>query len=197
MTPTNIILSCVEGKLSSERFKNELYSNKELEHVLSENVRIARYIDNAGGLFLYLLSLDLDSPAGKLNLISSLSLFLEAKGITFVACKEAEKNFDLLLKIQPKWLNIPDDYLKKLVSCNKNVSGKELEKTLKLTIKEKFRYLKKPPKWLQSAHWPIEENEPLIFVDQVDVSKLSHDEAQLYIFYNEKTGAFITIKQSA
>lgn len=197
MNPIDIIISCVEGKLSSTDFTNELYHNKDLENVLSENICIAPYIDSSGGLYLYLLSLDIESPAGKLNLIDALSRFLVKKGISFTASNTAEKTFDLLLKVQPKWLNIPDNYLKNLISDNKDKAGKELKQALKQIIKDRFCYLKKPPKWLQSANWPIENDKPLIFIDQIDISKLFHDETQLYIFYNQETGAFISIKQSA
>lgn len=131
MNPIDIIISCVESKLSSTDFTNELYHNKDLENVLSENINIAPYIDSSGGLYLYLLSLDLESPAGKLNLIDALSRFLVKKGISFTASNTAEKTFDLLLKVQPKWLNIPDNYLKNLISDNKDKAGKELEQALK------------------------------------------------------------------
>lgn len=197
MSPMDIITSYVEGKLSSAVFLYELYHNKDLESALSESIGIAPYIESSGGLYFYLLSLDIESPAGKLNSIDALSRFLVEKGVSFTASKTAEKTFDLLLKVQPKWLSIPDNYLRKLISDNEGKTGKELEQALRQIIKDEFCCLEAPPEWLQSANWPIENDKPLMFIGQIDASKLFHDETQVYIFYNREAGVFTIIKQSA
>jgi uncharacterized protein YwqG len=52
-----------------------------------------------------------------------------------------------------------------------------LQSWLKEKIKTDFRYLKKQPKWLQSPEWPIGNGKPMVFLGQIDISELSHDNA--------------------
>ncbi|CAI3948795.1 unnamed protein product [Commensalibacter communis] len=195
-SPIEIIIAYVEGTLSSSEFINELYHNPDLEKLLSEPIHIAPYIDQIGTLYLYLLSLDLNHAGGILDATHTLSLYLTKKGISFNQSKTTNSNFDIYLKIQPKWLQIPESCFQKLLAEIPGKTGKELELALKQKIKEHFHFLKKPPRWLQDTFWPIENDKPLIFIDQLSISPLFHDETQLYIFYNEENNSFITIKQS-
>ncbi|CAI3951397.1 hypothetical protein [Commensalibacter communis] len=195
-SPIEIIIAYVEGTLSSSEFINELYHNPDLEKLLSEPIHIALYIDQIGTLYLYLLSLNLNHAGGILDATHTLSLYLTKKGISFNQSQTRESHFDLYLKIQPKWLQIPESYFQKLLADTPGKTEKELELALKQKIKEHFQFLKKPPRWLQDTFWPVENNKPLIFIDQLSISPLFHDETQLYIFYNEDNNSFITIKQS-
>jgi len=71
-----------------------------------------------------------------------------------------------------------------------------LQSWLKEKIKTDFRYLKKQPKWLQSPEWPVENGKPMVFLGQIDISELSHDDAQAYLFFDEERKTFYTITQT-
>ncbi|MFX8565888.1 hypothetical protein ABTL91_20320, partial [Acinetobacter baumannii] len=77
-----------------------------------------------GTLYLYLLSLNLNYVGDILNATHTLSLFLTKKGISFIKSKKAESHFELYIKVQPKWLNIPEAYFQKLISDTQDETGK-------------------------------------------------------------------------
>ncbi|WP_338509919.1 hypothetical protein VRC22_24385 [Pseudomonas poae] len=77
----------------------------------------------------------------------------------------------------------------------KNLSQKDLQSWLKEKIKTDFRCHKTQPKWLQGPEWPIENGKPMVFVGQLDISELSHDSAQAYLFFDDDKKTFHTITQ--
>jgi len=56
--------------------------------------------------------------------------------------------------------------------------------------------MKGTPKWLQGARWIFIDEEPLLFVGQLDITEMRHDTSRLYVFLDEKTGIYHTIEQS-
>ncbi|GBU09469.1 hypothetical protein AwWohl_06070 [Gammaproteobacteria bacterium] len=98
--------------------------------------------------------------------------------------------------MQPQWVNIPEGLFRCLIDKAKDKKGKELEILLKNEIVNRFKSLNKNPKWLQSPQWVIEDEYPLIFVGQFDITKLRHDITHAYLFLNAKTGRYSTVEQS-
>ncbi|KHT27165.1 hypothetical protein [Pectobacterium carotovorum] len=195
MSAIEIIKNYLEGNLSSEDFQNELYHNKDVEIVLSEQINIPPYT-NCGSAYLYLLEIDLLSPSGEVNGKDLLSQFLKAKGFAFKFNEDHEEIYDLILKVKPSWVNISGDYLKFLCDKFKEIKGRELESLLKCEINSSFNFLKKKPKWLQSPDWPVRNNFPLLFVGQIDISDLKGDASFLYVFFDNKKNQYINIEQS-
>ena len=191
----DIIIQFVEGKLPVDDFLDNLYNNKELESTLSENIALDSYI--GGNLHLFLLEQDLTTQAGIVNSIGALKSFLTFKKIAFTENEEASKLHLLLLKAQPSWLYIPSWYMKELLALANGKKGNELEKFLKEEIKRRFRYLKKAPKWVQSPEWVFENGKPLIFIAQNDITAIRHDNAQLYIFFDENNNTFHFVEQTS
>lgn len=190
----DIVVQFVERKISTDDFIDNLYNNEELEKILSENIAIPPFTNN-GSLYLYLLSQDLNTPAGLLNSVSAMKEYLEKKKIKFEKNNEAEKLFSLMIRVQPKWVDIPDWYMKKLLEISGEKKGRMLEEFIKENIKLNFRYIKKPPKWLQSPQWLYNNEEPLLFVSQIDITDIRHDNAQLYVFLDEKNNKFYLTEQ--
>jgi hypothetical protein len=143
-----------------------------------------------------LVQLDYKDAAGVLNAFGTISDFLKRKQIAVEATSQYEDLFSLILSAQPKWLNADTSYVSKtLLSQAGARSGKELRDWLKEQFLEKFKYVSKPPEWLQNPEWLFSEGEPLIFLGQLTVEHFFHDEAAVYVFYNPKTNACETVIQ--
>lgn len=196
MDSMTIIKEYVEGSLSPQNFQKELYYNKDIENILSEETQIPSYIKTEN-LFYALLEIDLLCPSGELDSKSMLALFLEKRNISFVYNNSASKKYNLFLKIQPNWLSLNESYFQLIMEKYKNEKGKNLEKALKLQIKKDFKFLKNRPKWLQSPEWPIINNKPLFFIGQIDITEIRHDTSYLYIFWDVHTQKYTTLEQSA
>ncbi|MTK64649.1 MAG: hypothetical protein F8N15_09025 [Methanobacterium sp.] len=195
MTGIDLIVAYVEGKLSSDDFEIYLNSNKELEDLLSEDIKILPYTRD-GSIYLYLQLIDMHSPGGRLNSQEALSKFLDAKGVQYSTNSMPKKIFSIIMKAQPKWLDIPDFYINNIIPPDLKVSQDALVSYAKYKIDENFIFLKKPPKWLQSPQWMFRNGRPLKFVGQIDIGGIRHDEAQLYVFYDDESKEFFTTEQS-
>lgn len=191
--PLDIIIQFVERKMSVKDFQDYLYNNEELQKILSENITLSPYIGD--NLYYYLISQDLDTPGGLLDSLSALEEFLEKKNIEFKKNTDALKLYSLILKIQPKWIDLPNWYMSKILKISGGKKGRELEVFLREKIKQDFKYIDRPPKWLQSPQWLYEKEVPLLFVSQTDITKIRHDTAQLYIFLDEINNKFCLIEQ--
>ncbi|AYH20937.1 hypothetical protein C5E22_22255 [Pectobacterium parmentieri] len=195
MSEIDIIKNYLEGSISSKNFRNEIYYNKDIELILSEEINIPPYTAS-GSIYTYLLEADLLSLPGEINAKDLLSQFLKIKGVDFKFNEEHEKIYDIMLKVKPSWINISGDYLKHLIDKCKGVQGRELEILLKNEIHSSFKFIKKKPTWLQSPDWPINNNSPLLFIGQIDISNLKNDVSFLYVFFDKKNREYINIEQS-
>ena len=189
------IVKFVERKISVEDFLESLYNDKVLEELLSEDITLTPFTYLGETAYLYLLEENMKTPGGQLNALSAMEEFLEKKQISFEKNDAADKLYSLMLKVQPSWLDIPDWYMEKILTMSEGKKGKELEVYLKEKIKNDFRYSQKQPKWIQSAQWVFVEEEPLIFIGQIDITGVKHDTAQLYVFYDEKRSEYRFVEQ--
>lgn len=192
---SSIVVQFVERKLSIDEFLEELYSNKEIEKLLSENISLSPFKYLGETAYLYLLEQDLNTPGGLLNALSVLEEFLNKKDIPFEKNDEADRFYSLLLKVQPSWLDIPNWYMKRFMEMSSNMKIKEIEVLLRKAIKTDFRVLNKPPRWIQSPEWIYIDEVPIIFIGQVDISGIKYDTAQLYIFYDDKLNSYHFLEQ--
>ena len=67
-------------------------------------------------------------------------------------------------------------------------SGDELKQWLEHRFLELFRYLDKPPDWIQDGTWPVNENGPLVFLGQLPVHRYFGDEGAVYVFHDQIAG---------
>ena len=195
MTAIEIIKQFVEGAISPKAFEEKIYADPAVEALLRSENNLPAYVTEPD-LYTYTISQDYQSLESIYNVQTLLSTVLSKKNITHTVEKKYETLFNLTLKVQPKWLSLPSDYLSKLVEERKNLSSKELQAWLKEKIKIDFRYLKVPPKWLQSPAWPMVDGKPMVFLGQLDISELSHDNAQAYLFFDEGKQSFYTVTQA-
>lgn len=195
MTAIEIIRQFVEGDISPKEFEGRLYADPAVEALLKEEINLPSYVTEPD-LYTYVISQDYLNLECIYNVQVLLSGALSKRRISHALEKKYERLLNLALKVQPRWVSLPSDYLSDLIEEQEKLSSKELKLWLKEKIRTDFRYLKAPPKWLQNPEWPIVGNTPMIFIGQLDISELSHDQAQAYLFLYEREKTFHTITQA-
>ena len=192
--PLDIIIQFVEKKMSVQDFLKHLNTNEQLKELLSERLTFDSYVGD--NLYLYLIDKDMHNLEDLINSLGGLKRFLKSKQIEFKENDEDMKLHTLILSSQPSWVQLPSFYIQKLLEIAGERKGVELKKFLKEEIKKRFKCMKGTPRWLQGANWIFIDEEPLLFVGQLDITEMRHDTSRLYIFLDEKTGQYHTIEQS-
>ncbi|WP_434982743.1 hypothetical protein [Xanthomonas arboricola] len=183
------------SSISAEEFERKIQSDASFERLLKNEVQLPAYIQEAD-LYTHLISQDYSRIGSVYNVQKLLCSFLKKHEVAHVCSEKYSELLELTLKAQPKWLDLPSWYFSLAIEGQGDSNGKELVRILKDKIAQDFRFLKSAPKWLQGPDWPIVEGRPLVFVGQIDIGSLRHDTAQLYIFYDDHTGAFVNFSQS-
>ncbi|WP_424951383.1 hypothetical protein [Deinococcus sp.] len=193
-----IIEEFVCSVVQPKEFEQLLTRSPLLEDFLKRQSPIPPYSTSpARNLYQFLIETDYSSPRSVLNAQDGLSKLLRRYSI-FIPPRNAHvKQFDILKSIQPKWLDISETYGQALLDEAGVRQGSELKNWLKSEIHRRFRYISRPPKWLQSPRWPEQEGIPLVFLGQVATGNLLHDDAQVYIFMHPASMEIMTIVQSA
>ncbi len=188
----------VEGHASAAAFADHLYTSEALEQLLRSAAPIPPYsTSSVHNLFQYLIELNFNREHEVQNAQDVLSTWLTDMGIAHAKSEVLAIRAALLRQVQPKWLNLDPDEFSDLLGEAGNRQGPMLSHWLKTQILERFRYTKRPPRWLQSPHWLRCEGRPLVFLGQLAAEGLFHDDAQVYVFLDPATGEIKTIVQLA
>ena len=197
MTPVHHLRAFVEGHLSPKDFGRLVEADRDLQALLEEDVVIPPYT-NAGNLLLYIIDEDMSRPDAIVNVQDALGRFLALKGEQYVPDTRTADQLALILAATPKWLDLPDFYLGTLwAALAGTATAREARELVRARIKTNFRFLSKPPKWLQSPTWMFVDERPLVFVGQLAAGKLLHDDGQIYVFFDEKARQVHTCMQVA
>lgn len=197
MAPVEKIIAYVGGEMSLKQFYDDVMHDPSLQQLLEQAAPVPPYSD-AANLFLYLMDQDPASAGADLNIRDAMSGYLTALGIEHRVDAVAGENFGIVLDASPSWVVPPGEYIDRLIEeFAPGASRAERLKMAQERIAADFRCLKKRPKWLQDAVWPFEKGEPMVFVGQLDLAELRHDDAQLYVFVEADGPAVRTIEQSA
>lgn len=124
--------------------------------------------------------------------------FLQKAEVAFHPTKRFGSLYSLILKAVPDYLDPPLEFMtEKVVPTDADLSDSQKKKLIKERLKEYFKYVDKPPKWIQSPDWPIREGKPLVFIGQlsIDARELFHDKGAAYLFYDPANGGFETVAQ--
>ena len=195
MNTLQLIKSFVEGSCEPSEFFEKLTTQKEIENFLSSETDIPSYASE-GNDYLYLIGLDFSDFGDISSAQEILSFILKQKNIEHRVDEKYAKIYKALLKTEPKWINIKINHYKELILEYQTNGTKGIEKYIKNNITPNYKYINNPPHWLQSPNWPLSNGTPLVFVGQIDISKINHDTAQLYIFFDAKENVFKSIKQT-
>ncbi|USQ96573.1 hypothetical protein [Caulobacter sp. RL271] len=197
MIPAEQIIEYLEGRVALPDFYTQILHDESLQAFLELDASIPPYT-NVGNLFLYLMDQDVSKPATDINVRDALSKLLTALGVEHKSDTSSLKTYELVLDASPAWLSPPEAYVKALIAGFETLGGRREKLAFaKDKIARDFRYLKKPPKWLQSPSWLFDGDTPLLFVGQLDASGLAHDVAQIYVFFDERNGGVQTLMQVA
>ncbi|KUJ52535.1 hypothetical protein [Chryseobacterium sp. JAH] len=194
-----ILVEFAEGVLSGKDFEQEIYSNKKLEILLS-NEKIdwsGTYLDQSS-LFLFLAEQNYSNAEGLLNAQGALKLFLQKMNIEVSSTDRYSEDYALLISGTPKYLDIDPEFFEKFIlPTDQSLSKTDKKQIIKKTVEQLFKYQTKPPKWIQNPEWLIKNNKPLYFLGQIDIknSNFFHDDGGVYLFIDTETGNIETVKQ--
>lgn len=195
--PRRTIVEYLEGRVPLSDFYAQVLHDEALQAFLEQDASIPPYT-NAGNLFLFIMDENVSHPGIDISLRDALSKLLTTLGVEHEVDTSSRKNYGLVLDASPAWLSPPESYVAALIAGFETLDGKpEKLAFAKDRIAKDFRYLKRPPKWLQSPSWPFDGDTPLLFVGQLDASGLAHDMAQIYVFFNERDRGIQTLMQVA
>jgi len=119
MTAMDIIKQFVEGSISPKDFEEKVYADLAVETLLKGESNLPAYVPEPD-LYTYAISQDYRNLECIYNLQTLLSGVLNKNGVTHTVEKKYEHLFNLTLKVQPKWLSLPSDYLSKLIEEKKS-----------------------------------------------------------------------------
>lgn len=194
-----ILIDFAEGRLSSDDFKQEIYTNKKLEELLlDKSINWSGTYLQESSPFLYLASQNYSAAVGRLNAQGAVELFLKKMGIEVNSTAEYSEAYDVMLTASPKYLDIDSGFFEKyILPADKSLSKTDKKQVMKKKIEQLFKYQTKPPKWIQNPDWLIKNDKPMYFLGQVDIknSDLFHDDGCVYLFVNTETGDIETVKQ--
>lgn len=195
-TQLDLLIGFVEGRLDGPELDAALATEdmKELLGVF-ENPRYPALTNHYRRLYN---KQDRTTLGGLVNSEGIIEDFLRQAEIAFHPARRFGSIHMLILKALPDYLDPPLEFLiEKIVPAENELSDAQKKKLIKERLKEYFKYVDKPPKWIQSPDWPIRDGKPLIFVGQlpIDASELFHDQGAVYLFFDPAQGDFETVSQ--
>jgi len=194
-----ILKDFVENTISEKDFEQQLYTNPDLEKILSDP-SIAwqgTYLQDTNP-FLYLAEQDYKSSVGKLNAHGTVKLFLSKIGVEFTSSTQYSDEYNLILSTSPKYIDAEPDFIEKyILPEDKTLSKTDQKLYMKQRYAELFKYQTKPPQWIQNPNWPIKNNKPLFFLGQIAIKNgdIFHDNGGVYLFADPETGTIETVTQ--
>ena len=190
------LVDFVQGELDVKSFESSLYREAELEHLLSQQ-SVPKYARTGRSLYHYLIALNYRDPGDILDAQGALADLLRVLDIPVVPSKSTAELHGLLLAAQPKWLDADTSYLQSLLDGAPSFGTRaELKRWLRQRLLDLFRYVDKPPRWLQSPAWPIGKDGPLVFLGQIPVAGYFHDASVVYVFHDPGTNECESVVQT-
>lgn len=194
-TQLDVLVSFVEGRLDGTALDAALAA-EEMKALLEvfEDPRYPALTNH----YRRLHRQDRTSLGGLVNSEGIIEDFLEKAEVSCRPANRFGSLHSLILQAVPRYLDPPLEFMiEKIVPCDGALSDAQKKKLIKERLKEYFRCLDKPPKWIQDPDWPIRDGKPLVFVGQIpiDASDLFHDKGAAYLFFDPADGSFETVAQ--
>ena len=190
----DLIVDFVEGNLNIMNLKQELDSNKKIQKLLRQKIKVEylkhynfNHYDYIYGNLKFLNG-KWDNPFARYSVWWSLNEWLKYNKIQCCATQKYLEDSRLLSAMQPSWLEVVDDqgiFDQLLANLPRDLSRSKQIAWGKSKLKELFKFDKTYPRWIQCAEWPIKNGKPLVFSHQQKLSKM--DERVLYYFYDPET----------
>ena len=193
-----LVTAFVEGRMPPGEFEVALGNHSRIEALLDNDPDrpSATYVGRS--LYLYLLQLDYGTPGGVVDAQGALIDWLKRHHVAHVPSPDPATLIGLIHDAQPQWLSLESGYIQEqFLSRSGGRTGQVLSEWLRDELLQSFRYVGKPPRWIQSPEWPIGAEGPLVFIGQLKVEKYFHDVACAYVFHDPSSGQCETILQVA
>lgn len=182
--------------MEPKEFERLLIDEPSLEIYLNEDPRPIPHGMHWPGEYTFLLEQSYRHSGGIINAQGAVGDYLKRRNVSFECDDKYAKLYSLILKAQPKWLDLDSRYVEKeILSQAGDRTGNELLLWLKAEILKRFRYEKKPPKWCRNPEWPIGANGPLIFVGQFPLTEYTDNPSAVYVFFDHTKWTTETIVQ--
>lgn len=184
------------GELQPHEFRDRLYSDPSFESFLANDPKLGPTNCVHGSAYRFLLECDFDDPGGILDAHGAVCDFLDRNGYDYKKTGEYADFYDLVLQASPDWLEADPKYVQdQIMPEAADRTGHELRMWLTEQLLEKYRYVSKPPEWVQGPCWPHGAAGPLVFLGQLEVAGYFHDFGTVYVFHDPATGQCQTIIQ--
>jgi hypothetical protein len=196
--PLDTIKRFVEGSLSPVEFRDAIYADDAFEAVLAHDPTLpaASYVRQDGGTYHFLLAQDYHDARGVLNAHGALCEYLDRNRIAYSRSNKYSDFYILVLEAAPNWLDPDHNFVAEHILPEADGrKGDELRAWLRKKLLERFKCADRPPEWIQSPCWPVNDNGPLVFLGQIDIKNYFHDLATAYVFHDPVSGECKTIIQ--
>jgi hypothetical protein len=184
------------GELQPQEFRDRLYSDPGFESFLANDPKLdpTNYVH--GSVYRFLLECDFDDPVGILDAHGAVCDFLDRNGHDYKKTGKYADFYDLVLRASPDWLAADPKYVQdQIMPEAAGRTGHALQRWLTEQLLEKYRYVSKPPEWVQGPCWPHGAAGPLVFLGQLEIAGYFHDFGTVYVFHDPATGECQTIIQ--
>jgi len=141
---------------------------------------------------------DRTTLGGLVNSEAIIEDFLRKAEVAFHPAQRFGSIYGLIVKAVPAYLDPPWEFMaEKVVPLDSSLSDTQKTKLIRQRLREYFKYVEKPPKWVQSPDWPIHDGRPLVFIGQLSINapELFHDQGAAYLFFDPASGTFETVAQ--
>ena len=184
------------GEVQPHEFRDRLSGDPGFEAVLADDPHLdpANYV--RGSVYRFLLECDFDDPGDILNAHGAVCDFLDRNGHPYRRTGEYADFYQLDLEASPGWLAADPKYVRDhILPGADGRTGHELRLWLADRLLERYRYVSKPPDWVQGPCWPHGAAGPLVFLGQLEVVGYFHDFGTVYVFHDPATGECQTVIQ--
>lgn len=179
-----------EGEISTSEFWNFYKSSPKIQKMLIKDKFIGKNSYYTPGIIEK--HFNIDDIFERFGLYEVIRAYFIRQKKQYNFFNEDEEFINLINKIQPRYVDIRNQAFwdKIISSVPQELKKSERIKLLKDKVKNLFPYESKPPRWIQSPEWVIENGTPLKFIKQIN--KFDRSE---YYFYNQITKQTKMIEQ--
>jgi hypothetical protein len=197
MSPSDTLKLFVEGGLQTREFLRLVVERNELSDLLGQ-FPAPQFAKQHATALEFFLDARCEDPYSVHDAKRHAQAVLTEMGVESRLDQAELPLMATIGRLQPKWVEVPIEMMKKFVSDAGSRKGKELDSCVREAIAKHFRCMTKKPSWIQSPQWQYNDRgEPMVFVAQTALAGLYHDESVIYVFVDPVERTAKTVIQSS
>ena len=184
-----------EGKMSTYEFWNLYQKDENIRNTLINDPKLTKEYKRIHGNNPFYYDIDINRLHYRYIVYEVVESYFKRRDIVLNFYNEDHLIYRELLNIAPRYADIDSKWFNDniLQKCEYSLGTKERKEWLRNKIREAFKYVNKPPRWLQNPEWPIGENGPLVFKKQSAHPNYVTDD---YIdYYFDDNGKEVVVRQ--